>query len=186
MNSLPPPIEERLRGILQWKSGLLPDIVLAAIEALLVLVISHIYWVIPAITHALETPDSTFETAFVATFESMMRPSEVIIYMTAILSASFAYLLIRLRVLKRYTGRVVFILCGAGLLMWLATPLYVAGLKGAPSNEDFAHNLALGLGLAALLIWYYALFNQRRLLERGVHIDGNRRGDQIARNVERS
>ena len=168
----------------KYRDGLLADVVLSVVEAIVVLFIAHLYLVVLGITYGLSTPGLALVDAVTAAAGGL-RSTEVFTYATGILSSTTGYFLVRLGALKRHALRITTILlCTMGLI-WLATPLFIAGLDGEPKNRELASNLALILGLATLLLWLYSLFCKRRIFEHShSNIGGEERGEQIAKNLE--
>lgn len=184
--SLPSILWNGILSVVRWRDGLLYDGALAVVEAGVVLVFSQLALLAMSISYGLDTEGAGLVEAFKTVFVSTYRPTEMIIYVTGILSSTTAYIIARPRVLKQHGKRVMLMLLGAGALFWIATPLFVAGIDGAPANKGFAVNLAVGLGVAALVLWLYSLFSQRRLFERGVRVRGDTLGQMIANEIEES
>lgn len=186
MDLAPQLLKRRWRQTLHWSKGILRDGTLAGIEAFIVLVISNLAWILLSIKYALENPGVDLPQAITKMFDSLFEPTEVMIYVSAILSPTIAYFVMRLGLLSRRGTHMLLVLPVACLLIWIATPLYFSGLDGSPVNREFALDLAVGLGTSALVLWYLALFAQRRLFERELTYRGDRRGVEVAKNVEGS
>lgn len=176
-------LKERASKFFYWKNWLLADCMGSLFEALVVLAIAYIYLVVLSIDFALSNQGVDLFEAIKKTVKSTLRPTEVIIYVAAILSSTTAYFVARLRTLRKFIKRIALILLATAVLFWFAIPLFIFGLQGAPANEAFAEWLAVLLGVGAICIWLYSLFTQRRMFEREVDISGDRRGREIARIV---
>ena len=170
-------------GTVQWKRGLLVDMFFSGLEALIVLVISSLYLIVLIMKYGLETQGVDLVEALRNTLYSTLRTTDIIIYVTGILSSTTAYFVVRLSVIKTHIKRVIFILLTTAVLFWMATPLFIAGLQGDPVNQTVAVSMASIVGLGAFAIWLFSLFSQRRIFEREFTLSGNRRGEEIAKNV---
>lgn len=168
-----------------WKKIVI-DIFSATGEALVVVVLSSLSLIILGINYGLNTDNVNFFDAFLTPFLSTLRPTEMIIYVTGILSSTTGYFLLRISALRPHIVRVIIILLITGVLFWLSTPLFIAGLETTPKNQEFATTLAKVLGISALSLWWYSLYSQRRVFEKAVDFSGDRRGKEIAKNVENS
>ena len=176
-------MRQRIVQIMEWKSRLLIDGVLSVVEALWVLVISSLYLLVLSFNHGLNTEGVGLIESLKYTVSSTLHPTETIIYITGILSSSTAYFVVRFNACGRHIKRVGLLLSATAVLFWIATPLFMAGLPGEPANEAFAAGVATVLAVAAIAVWLYSLFSQRRIFERQASIDGDRRGHEITRNV---
>ena len=174
---------KKIEQIIQWKNQVLLDVVLSFIEAFVVLIITYLYLFVLSINYGLNTEDVNFLGAFITTVTSTLQPTEMIIYVTGILSSTTAYFIVRLTVLKTHVLRVVSILIVTLILFWIATPLFISGLQSPPVNQTFAVGLAKILGIGALIVWLFSIFSQRRILKREITISGDQRGNEIAKNV---
>ena len=83
------------RRIAGWKNGVVSDGVFTLSEAIVVLFISFLPLIIRSINYAFHTRGVNFIDAFLISVESTIHPTEVIVYITAILSSSIAYFLFR-------------------------------------------------------------------------------------------
>ena len=174
-----------IRHLIDWKDQILKDGILAFLEAVLVLVISSLYLLVLSFHHGLTTTtDVGIVDAIRYTIATTLNATETIIYVTGILSSTTAYFIVRLKSCAKHIKRIVTLLGLTGVAFWVATPLFMSGLQGEPANEAFATGVATVVGVAAALIWLYSLFSQRRIFERNVTIDGDRRGRELARRVE--
>ncbi len=170
-----------------WRDGLLFDLCASILEALWVLIISSISLMVLSIRFGLNSVGVDFIGAFLITFSSTLHPTEVIIYVTGILSSTTAYFLVRIRLLRSHIVRLALIFLVTAAIFLLATPLFIAGLDSPPRNEGFATTLAVFLALAALVVWIFSLLSQRRIIEKGsIPISGDLRGREIAKNIEGS
>lgn len=174
-----------LKDVYQWKDRLLVDVGLSFLEALVVLLISYLYLIVLSINYGLDTRGVDFIGALLNTANSTLRPTEMITYVAGILSSTTAYFVVRLTVIKTHFKRILFILLFTAVLFWLATPLFIAGLQSGPVNESFAVGMAKIVGFGALGVWLFSLFSQRRVFEREITLEGNQRGEEIARKVGR-
>ena len=169
----------------QWRDGILVDMCSALMEAICVLIISSLSIMVLSIQYGLDNVGVGFLEAFFTTIFSTLHPTEVIIYVTGILSSTTAYFLVRIRFMRPYIGRLIGIFLVTFAIFFFATPLYISGLESAPQNEDFAATLAAVLGVLALAVWTFSLFSQRRIFERGsIPFSGDLRGREIAENIE--
>ena len=166
-----------------WRNGLLADCAFSLAEATIVLFISSLYLLLLSINYGLATKGVDFVDAVRHTIASTLHPTEAFTYVTGILSSTVAYFVIRLRVCGKRILRILVLLTITGFLCWIATPLFVAGLHGKPANEEFAAAIARVVAIGAAAIWLYSLFSQRRVFERQVNFDGDRRGREIAEKV---
>ncbi len=171
---------------IQWRNGLLPDALSSLGEALAVLAISSLSLMILSIQYGLNNADVKFIEAFLQTILSTLQPTEMIVYVTGILSTTTAYFLFRPKVVKRYFVRFTFVFLATFTIFYFATPLFISGLDTTPSNQGFATTLALILGTMAGVIWFFSLFTQRRLFENGsMRLKGDARAREIAKNIEK-
>ena len=177
-------MKSRFRKIIEWKNRILIDGVSATGESVVVLFLSSLSLIILGINYGLDTKNISFFDAFLIPITSALRPTEMIIYVTGILSSTTAYFIFRISALRSHIVRVVCILLLACVLFWASTPLFIAGLEKTPENPEFATTLAKGLGIFALLLWWFSLFSQRRILEKSATVSGDRRGREIAKNLE--
>lgn len=155
----------------------------AFFEAAVALTCSCLWVLVLVITYGLDTSGVGFVDAVQATLTEHFEPADALQYLTAILSSTTAYTLFRLSGLRNYIYRVVLLLWTPALLWFLATPLLMVP---EPPNEEFAGGLAMFLVVAGLFVWWFSLFNQRRVLERtpvGPSDDGARR---IVKGLENS
>ena len=171
------------RVVAWWAKDILRDVALAALEACIVLLVSNVAWIVISIKYALDNRGMEFPRAFVEMFNSIFEPTEILIYVSAILSPTIAYIVIRVGALRGRAVYILLVLPIACLLIWISTPLYMSGLEGVPPNADFAFELAAVLGVSAIALWYVALFAQRRLFERRVVLSGDQRGQEIVKRV---
>ena len=171
---------------MRWRDSFILDFVKAVLEATIVLLISSISLIVLSLNYGLETTGISLYDAAFTTFSSSLQPTEVIIYITGILSSTTAYYLVRIASVRRYYLRVIVIVCTPFILFFFATPLFLSGLDGGPANQQLAIGLASTLGVSAAFLWLIALFNQRRIFERHVSIAGDQRGYQIAKSIEKS
>ena len=176
-------MKKTIGRVIQWNNRLLVDVVFSIVEAVVVLVISYLYLIVLSFNYGLGTEDVNFFDAFRHAVSSTMHPTEMITYVTGVLSSTTAYFVVRLVILKTHIKRVLFILLATAILFWIATPLFISGLQGAPVNQAFAVGIAKIVGVGAVCIWLFSLFSQRRIFERGFEPDGDRRGKEIAKNV---
>ena len=173
-----------IRHLVDWKDQIVKDGFLAFLEAVLVLVISSLYLLVLSFHHGMTTTDVGIVDAIRYTIATTLNATETIIYVTGILSSTTAYFIVRLKSCAKHIKRIVTLLGLTGVAFWVATPLFMSGLQGEPANEAFATGVATVVAVAAALIWLYSLFSQRRIFERKVTIDGDRRGRELARRVE--
>ena len=169
--------------VVNWKDRLLLNVVVSIVEAAVVLLISSLYLIVLSINYGLATPDIRFLDAFAVAVETTLRPTEMITYVTGILSSTTAYFVVRLFVLRTHIKIVTMILLFTAILFWLATPLFISGLDQPPVNQPLAIGIAKLVGVGAFGIWLYSLFCQRWIFEREITIDGDRRGNEIARRL---
>ena len=169
-----------------WKSRAVIDFLFAVFEAVVVLAISGLSLIILSIYYGLNTVGVDFIDATITTITSTLNPTEMIVYVTGILSSTTAYFLVRLNALTRHTVHVIIIFAGVATVFWLATPLFIVGLETTPINQEFTWNLAITLGVGTLALWLYSLFIQRQIFKMPIPISGDERGNEIARNVENS
>lgn len=172
--------------LMEWKDRVVLDGIMAIGEALLVLFISFLSIFAIGIKYGLDTTGVNIFDAFHQSFVSYFKPTDVFTYLTGILSSTTAFIIFRLSVLRTYIRRVVLILVMTALSLWLATPLFMAGLVAEPRNREFAGDLAIILVLFAFFVWWFSLFSQRRMLERSVTVSGDDRGKKMAEKLERS
>ena len=163
------------------------NLMVVIFEACLVLVISCLSLIVLSINYGLNTDGITLLDAIITTITSTLQPTEMIIYVTGILSSTTAYFIVRIRlsVFRRYITQVMGILIGTFALFWVATPLFISGLDGQPANQELATTLAVGLGIATLVLWLFSLYSQRHIIE-NIEVSGDRRGREIAANIENS
>ena len=147
----------------RWWRPRVVDGLWAASEAAVALVCSCFWVLVLVITYRLDSSGVGFIDAVQATLAKHFEPADALQYLTAILSSTTAYTLFRLAGLRNYIYRVVFLLWTPALLWFLATPLLMVP---EPSNEEFASTLAVWLVSVGLFVWWFSLFNQRRVLER--------------------
>ena len=162
------------------------DGVFAIVEALVVLVFSPIPLALQSISYALHTKGVNFIDAFFISLESTIRPTEMIVYITAILSSITAYFFLRIPILKSHLWptRIFFaIIC---IIILLATPLFISGLETDPENQELAATFGNFLLIFALFTWLLLLFNQRRVYEKPLSLSRDNRADEIAKNVEKT
>lgn len=171
--------------IVEWKSRLLVDVLFSLLEAVLVLILSNLYLIMLTIHHGLETAGVTIDEALDYVVNTTLGPTEIIIYVTGLLSSTTAYFAIRLFVEKNRLKyrRVYFILLGTAILFWFSIPLFISVPQGVAINLPFAFGMAKVVGLAALFIWFFSLFCQRRIFDRDIVLGGKSRADVIVENV---
>ena len=174
------------RKIINWENRILVDGVSAFSEALIVLLLSSLSLIILGINYGLSTDNVGVFEAFYIPVTSTLHPTEMITYVTGILSSTTAYFLVRISVLKLHSLRVFPILIATFVLFWVATPFFIAGLETTPKNQEFTMFLTSFLAISTLTLWLYSLFTQRRIFEKSVTISGDSRGNEIAKNVEGS
>ena len=160
------------------------NILSATGEALVILSFSSASLILLGINYGLNTENVKFFDAFLTPFFSSLQPTEMIIYLTGLLSSTTGYFVFRIRTLKPYIVRMVIILLTTCVLLWISTPLFIAGLETTPKNPEFAATLAKGLGISALVLWWYSLYSQRSIFEKGIDFSGDRRGRDIAKKLE--
>ena len=177
-------MKRRFWSVIDWKDRLLVDVVASVIEACLVLLISSLYLIVLAMKHGLDTEGIGLREAFGATVDSALRPTEIIVYVTGVLSSTTAYFAVRVVWLKAHIKIILGIFAATAILFWVATPLFMSGLQSPPANETLAIDVAVGIGICAVALWLISLFSQRRIFDRGdIPISGDRRGREIASNV---
>ena len=167
-------------SIIYWKNKALVDLFFSIVEVLFVLLISHMYLVALTLSYALETVGASFASAFRHAFILIYDPIGIITYGTGVLSSTIAYFIIRLAVLKTHIKSILFIVLFTFILFLLTTPLFISGHQSTHVNQAFALEFAKLASLGALGIWLYSLFSQRRIFDRRIILDGDRRGKEIA------
>lgn len=147
----------------RWWWPRIADGLLAVGEAAVALTCSCLWVVVLVITYGLDTSGVGFLDACKETLAKHFEPTDALQYLTAILSSTTAYTLFRLWDLRNHIYRVVILLLTPALLWFLATPLL---MLPEPPNEEFAGKLAIVLISAGVFVWWFSLFNQRRVLDR--------------------
>ena len=146
-----------------WWRPRVVDGLWAAFEAGVALSCSLLWLLVLVIRYGLDTSGVGLLEAVQATLTTHFEPADALQYLTAILSSTTAYMLFRLASMRNNIRRAVFLLCAPAFLWFLATPLL---MLPEPSNEQFAGDLAILVVAAGLFVWWFSLFNQRRVLER--------------------
>lgn len=140
-------------------------------------------WIlVPVIKHMLDTPDVEFLDAARAMANKHFEPTHALKYVTGILASSTAYIWCRRAGLRNYTSRLAFLLLAPAFLWYLATPLF---MMPEPANSEFAERLALYLSVAAVFVWWFGLFTQRRVLERTPAGFADSRAQELTEELER-
>lgn len=154
-----------MEGIARWGwwRPRVVDGLWAACEAGVALACSFLWLLVLVIRYALDTSGVGFLGAVQATLAQHFESADALQYLTAILSSTTAYMLFRLAAMRNHIRRAVFLLCAPAFLWFLATPLLMVP---EPSNKSFAGGLAILVVVAGLFVWWFSLFNQRRVLER--------------------
>lgn len=152
-------------------------------EVGLALVFACVWILIPMIRHMLNTPDIVLLDAAQATVARHFAAADALKYVTAILASSTAYILFRLGSFRSYVYRLMFLVLSPLVLWFLATPLF---MESEPTNVRFAGNYAVFLCSAAVFVWWFALFTQRRILERAPVGPSNSGAQGIEADLERN
>jgi len=176
-------VQRRIEKLFRWRARLLTHAVLSFVEAVLVLLMAYVYLIVLSLTYGLDTAGVDLVDSVKETVKARLRPTDMIIYVAGILSSTTGYFVVRLLVLETHVKQVAVILVLTVGLVWVATPLFLSGIQQPPANQPFAAGIAKVVGLGALCIWLWSLFCQRRIFEREVTLQGDRRGNEIAQNV---
>ena len=168
---------------LQWKQGIVVDVGLSALEAVIVLLISFLYLIIFGISYGLETDGVKFIESLRYGVSSTLQPTGMIIYVTGILASTTAYFITRPVAIRTHPMRICFIFLSTVIIILFSTPLFIAGLQSPPENKSLAVSIAVALGVGALCVWLFSLFSQRRIFEREFTLSGNRRAAEIVQKV---
>ena len=147
------------------------------------LLISGISLLTLSLKYGLTTDGVGLFDALEATIIDTFRPTDMIVYVAAILASTTAYFIVRIKSLKPHVVRMSFIFMLTAGLLWLATPLFLAGLDETLVNQQLAMSFAKWLGLVTLVLWLFSLFSQRRIFETRFVPSGDNRGDEIAKNI---
>lgn len=171
-----------IERVTHWRNRLVVDAASAALEASLALFFSSLCVLVLVISYALETSGAGWGDALNAMLSMYFDPTDALQYLTAILSSTTAYTLLRLSGWRDHIFRVVSVL-GLTLLLWFfATPLFVAR---EPENVEFAGSLAIWLVSAGLFVWWFSLFSQRRILEKAPQGHDRERADELTKKLEK-
>ena len=171
------------RKATDWKNGILTDVFFAFMEGIFVLFLSSLPLIIRSINYAFHTSGVNFIDAFLVSAKATIHPTEVIVYITAILSSSTAYFIFRIHVLKSHLWSTRIVLAIIFVLIWLATLLFIAGLETDPENQELVVTFSNYLLIVALFAWWLLLFNQRRIFEKTVSLSKDNLGDKIAKKI---
>ena len=174
-------MQERVSLVRRWWPPVL-DGLRAASEAAVALACSGLWVLVLVIKYRLDTSGVGFLDAAQVTLTEHFEPADALQYLTAILSSTTAYTLFRLAGLSKYPYRVIFLVLGPALLWFLATPLLMVP---EPSNEEFAGSFAITLVAAGVLLWWFSLFNQRRVLEKTPTGPSDAGAKEIIKGLER-
>ena len=169
------------RLVRKWKPAFV-DGVQALGELGLALVITSVWLGVAVVTHMLNTPDVEFFGATRAILVDHFEPADALRYVTGVLASSIAYIWFRRHGLKNYTSRLLFLLCASGFLWFLAALLYMVP---DPVNVQFAERLAFFLFVGTAIVWWFALYTQRRILERSPDSRFDSGGQELTEELER-
>ena len=106
-----------------WKDGAILDAVWAAGEALLALLFSFLWVFVLVVDYGLSTSGVGLADATRETFAQYFQATDALEYLTAILSSTTAYTLLRLSDVRDYVRRIVITLL-ITVLLWLAQRLF--------------------------------------------------------------
>ena len=168
--------------ITSWRDGVVVDAMSAAGEAALALFFSSLWVLVLVITIGLRTSDADFGDAALAAIDGNFKAADALQYLTAILSSTTAYTLVRLYGVRDHLPRVVVVLLLTVLLWYAAIPLFVVP---EPPNVEFAANLAISLITAGLAVWWFSLFSQRRIFERTPTGPSEEGANRVAKGLEK-
>ena len=171
------------RRVTGWKNGVVNDCALAIFEAIVVLIFSSLPLITRSLIYAFHNSGVGFVDAFIISYESTIRSTEMMVYITAILSSSTAYFLFRIHVLKSHLWFTRIILVIIFVLIWLATLLFIAGLETDPENKELVVTFGNSLLITALFVWWILLFKQRHIFEKTVSLSKDNLGDEIAKKI---
>ena len=187
MESNPLNMKSKFVKVIQGVIRMLKNLMAVIFEACLVLTISCLSLIVLSINYGLNTEGIMLFDAIITTITSTLQPTEMITYVTGILSSTTAYFIVRIRlsVFSPHITRVMVILICTFGLFWVATPLFISGLDREPANQELAATLAVWLGIATLALWLFSLYSQRHIFE-NIDVSGDRRGRDIVANIENS
>ena len=171
-----------LHRIVSWRDRLVVDAASAAGEAVLALFFSSLSVLVLVITFGLRTSGVGLIEAALAAIDEYFEAADALQYLTAILSSTTAYTLVRLYGVRDHVSRVVVLLLLTVLLWFVAIPLLVVR---EPPNVEFADNLAIGLVTAGLGVWWFSLFSQRRIFERTPAGPSEEGAKRVAKGLEK-
>lgn len=166
-----------------WREMLPRDVILTLLEAILVLMLSQIPFLFLTIKYNIDNKNAEFSIkTFLFVIHQNVRPGEVLVYISGILSSTTVYFIMRVsRIRYKPTSFLISIL-GPVILLLSATPTFMADRYDQVANVEFMSNYAISLISIALVLWLYSLFIQRRM-ENAFVYSGDKSANDLIRQV---
>lgn len=170
-------------AVWRWRRGILRDLLLTLVEAFLVFLLSQLPFALLTLQYVQETPGASLNlSTFIFVVSSNVRPGEILAYVASLLASTTVYFILRPTLFRVRT--LVSLICtlGPGLVIYFATPTFMADRYNRAVNRDFMTSYAIWLLAVAVLLWTFAMFHQRRL-EQPPYVSGDEPVKDIMRNM---